>query len=77
MIGYVAGPRWGATLYNIVHTYTSPAFCGLAGMASGNAALPMVALIWSAHVGLDRALGFGLKREAGFRHTHLTPCDPA
>ena len=29
------------------------------------------ALIWFAHIGLDRALGFGLKFPLGFRVTHL------
>jgi hypothetical protein len=30
-----------------------------------------VALIWLAHIGLDRALGYGLKYGSGFRDTHL------
>ena len=30
-----------------------------------------VALIWLAHIGIDRALGYGLKYEAGFGFTHL------
>ncbi|MDB5619562.1 MAG: hypothetical protein JWQ24_3800 [Tardiphaga sp.] len=30
-----------------------------------------IALIWLAHIGLDRALGYGLKYVAGFRFTHL------
>ncbi len=27
--------------------------------------------IWLAHIGMDRALGYGLKLEDGFTHTHL------
>ena len=30
-----------------------------------------VALIWFAHIGMDRALGFGLKYEFDFADTHL------
>jgi hypothetical protein len=29
------------------------------------------ALIWLAHIGFDRALGYGLKYSAGFSFTHL------
>ena len=28
-------------------------------------------LIWLAHIGFDRALGYGLKYTQGFRYTHL------
>jgi len=30
-----------------------------------------IALIWLAHIGIDRALGYGLKYETGFTYTHL------
>ena len=29
-----------------------------------------VALIWAAHIGFDRALGYGLKHQSGFSDTH-------
>ena len=38
--------------------------------AAGWAALP-VALVWAAHIGFDRALGYGLKLPHGFQSTHL------
>ena len=28
-------------------------------------------LIWLAHIGFDRALGYGLKHPSAFQHTHL------
>jgi hypothetical protein len=31
------------------------------------------ALIWLAHIGFDRMLGFGLKYHNGFKDTHLNP----
>jgi hypothetical protein len=33
--------------------------------------LTAVAIVWFAHIGLDRALGYGLKYADGFQHTHL------
>ena len=30
-----------------------------------------VAIIWLAHIGFDRALGYGLKYASGFGFTHL------
>ncbi|MDD9911252.1 MAG: DUF4260 family protein, partial [Ahrensia sp.] len=30
-----------------------------------------IALIWAAHISGDRALGYGLKYESNFKHTHL------
>ena len=30
-----------------------------------------VALVWFAHIGMDRALGYGLKYDTDFKDTHL------
>ena len=30
-----------------------------------------LALIWLVHIGVDRAVGYGLKYPGGFRETHL------
>jgi hypothetical protein len=40
-------------------------------MGSPRLALLGVGLIWCAHIGFDRALGYGLKSPEGFRFTHL------
>jgi hypothetical protein len=32
----------------------------------------LVALIWAAHIGADRLVGYGLKFESGFENTHLS-----
>ncbi|WP_018964201.1 DUF4260 domain-containing protein [Ancylobacter sp. FA202] len=71
MLAYLAGPRPGALFYNAAHTYVAPALLG--GLAYGFSA-PLagaIALIWIAHIGLDRVLGYGLKYAAGFADTHL------
>jgi hypothetical protein len=70
MLGYLANARLGATLYNLVHTETLPLALSLAGIL-WRPGLLAVALIWLAHIGLDRMLGFGLKYPTRFNDTHL------
>ena len=73
-LGYLAGPRVGALLYNAAHAYVGPLACLAAGALWGGSGWPWLTaagLIWSAHIGLDRALGFGLKYGIGFKATHL------
>ena len=71
MIGYAANTKLGATIYNLVHTYALPAGLGLVGLFTANALLVSLSLIWFAHIGLDRLLGFGLKYPTVFKDTHL------
>lgn len=73
MVGYLGGPRAGAAAYNLAHTYASPALLGGIAHLSDRPVILSLALIWSAHIGLDRALGYGLKLSTGFHHTHLGP----
>jgi hypothetical protein len=73
MAGYLAGPRLGAHLYNVGHTYVLPAALGAAALWMGGSLLGTLALIWIAHIGMDRALGYGLKSPSGFHDTHLSP----
>ena len=70
-LGYLAGARVGATAYNTVHTLAGPILLALAGLFVPYEPAIAVALIWLAHCGIDRALGYGLKYEAGFGFTHL------
>jgi hypothetical protein len=71
MAGYVRRNRIGATIYNLGHTYVFPAVLGLFGVLASNRVALAAALIWAAHVGMDRALGYGLKYATGFKETHL------
>jgi len=66
---YLAGPRAGAVGYNVAHSYLGPAFAAMLALATGRP--PVVAVIWAAHIGFDRALGYGLKYPSGFADTHL------
>lgn len=71
MLGYLAGPRVGAATYNVAHTYLLPLALGAFGHFAGRPLLVALALIWAAHIGLDRTLGYGLKLPTGFQDTHL------
>jgi hypothetical protein len=71
MLGYLVGARVGAAVYNVAHTYALALPLAAAGLLSGQTAILAVALIWVAHIGLDRALGYGLKYPSAFGDTHL------
>jgi Domain of unknown function (DUF4260) len=70
-LGYLAGPKTGAAVYNLVHTYLLPALLASFGLLTGNALAIDIALIWFAHIGADRMLGYGLKYPTMFKDTHL------
>jgi hypothetical protein len=71
MAGYLGGPRLGALTYNAVHNLV----LALAALGIGwwfeVGWLVLVGAILIAHVGGDRALGYGLKLPTDFRDTHL------
>jgi hypothetical protein len=69
--GYLAGPRVGAIVYNAVHATLAPIALALSGVFAASPTTIAVALIWLAHIGADRMLGYGLKYAAGFGFTHL------
>lgn len=71
MLGYLAGPRIGATVYNIFHSYPLPAVLGIFGLVAGAPLAVAISLVWFAHIGMDRAIGYGLKYESEFKDTHL------
>ena len=68
---YLSGPKFGAMIYNAMHSYMAPMTLMVTGFATASPLVLSIAIIWLAHIGLDRALGFGLKYSAGFGFTHL------
>jgi hypothetical protein len=68
---YLAGPKIGAVIYNAAHSYMAPMSLMIAGFALATPLTLSIAMIWLAHIGIDRALGYGLKYDAGFTFTHL------
>ena len=71
MVGYARSTRTVAAPYNLAHSYPAPALLGTIAVAMSNHLWEAVALVWFAHIGMDRALGDGLKYSDGFAHTHL------
>jgi len=70
-LGYLASPGVGATSYNTAHSYVGALICLVLGAAFSFHVLVTAGIIWCAHIGFDRALGYGLKYSAGFGFTHL------
>ena len=68
---YLSGPRFGALVYNAVHSYLAPVTIMTGGLATAEPLILSIAMIWLAHIGFDRALGYGLKYGSGFAFTHL------
>jgi len=69
--GYLGGARIGSIVYNAAHTTIAPAVLALLGLLLPAFVLVALAVIWFAHIGMDRMLGYGLKYGAGFGFTHL------
>jgi hypothetical protein len=71
MLGYLVNARAGAAAYNFVHTYSLPLILFAYAIIAGKPVLLPYGLVWTAHIGMDRLLGFGLKYPTQFRDTHL------
>ena len=71
MLGYLLGAKVGTAAYNLAHTYALPAGLAVFGVLAGSPLAVSVALVWLAHIGMDRMVGYGLKYASGFKDTHL------
>jgi hypothetical protein len=71
MLGYLLNTRIGAATYNLVHTLTIPLALLLAAYLQHWHLASALALIWTAHIAVDRLLGYGLKYPTFFKDTHL------
>lgn len=71
LLGYLAGIRMGAAIYNAFHSYPLPAALGVFGLLWGAPLAVAVALVWLAHICIDRLVGYGLKYPTGSKDTHL------
>lgn len=82
ILGYVRGTVVGAATYNLFHTEIGPLALGALAVYREWPFGLAIALVWLAHVGMDRTLGYGLKLPTAFRETHLgrigrSPAAPA
>ncbi|HEU6444598.1 MAG TPA: DUF4260 domain-containing protein [Gaiellaceae bacterium] len=68
---YLGGPRLGGAAYNLLHNLVFPIALGTAGVLADSEPAAAVSLIWLAHIGVDRLLGYGLKYPTAFKDTHL------
>ena len=71
MIGYALNVRVGAVVYNLGHTLAWPVALGGAALFTNHPEYVPFILIWTAHIGMDRMLGYGLKFPTYFADTHL------
>lgn len=71
MVGYLFNSRVGAIIYNAAHFYALPLALGIMALFGGWTTGVGLALIWLAHISLDRALSYGLKYGTAFKDTHL------
>ena len=69
--GYLAGPRVGAFVYNLVHNWAFGLAVAGAGLALAAPPVALAGAVLIAHTGMDRAAGYGLKFASGFGDTHL------
>lgn len=71
MVGYLKNPKLGAIIYNLIHNVVLSISLVLLGVIANIELLILLGLILSAHIGIDRSLGYGLKETTGFKNTHL------
>ena len=70
-LGYLHSKEVGSLCYNIAHTYILPLSLGLLAMLLNFEPGWQLALIWLAHIGMDRMVGYGLKYPDGLKITHF------
>jgi Domain of unknown function (DUF4260) len=71
-VAYAFGPKVGAVVYDLLHTEVLPLALGTAGVVGGGKLATELALIWLAHIGVDRLVGYGLKYPTSFEETHFS-----
>ncbi|GMG97423.1 DUF4260 domain-containing protein [Tepidimicrobium xylanilyticum] len=75
MLGYLVDNNVGAFFYNLGHVFVFPLILLLLAAITKGQIFIMAGLIWSAHIFLDRMIGYGLKYVEGFKITHLQKLD--
>ena len=71
LLAFLIKPAVGSRAYNTVHSYALPVALAIAAFLTHHSAILPYALIWTTHVAMDRALGYGLKYPEAFGRTHL------
>lgn len=71
MIGYAAGNKIGAAMYNLFHHKGIGLLLAAGGWYYSHDTLFLLGVILVGHSAFDRILGYGLKYSTGFHYTHL------
>ena len=71
ILGYLVNKQTGAVLYNLLHTYAFPILVGTLSVLFSTPIGLQISIIWIAHIGMDRIVGYGLKYMDDFKSTHL------
>ncbi len=71
MAGYLISARTGTFTYNLLHHKGLAIILCCAGILLSQPALLPAGLILFGHSSMDRILGYGLKYNDSFHHTHL------
>jgi multisubunit Na+/H+ antiporter MnhB subunit len=71
-IAYAVDKRFGSVVYNVVHSYPLPLMLTGASILFAWSFGLQFALIWLAHIGMDRTMGYGLKYAGEFKMTHMS-----
>ncbi|KAA8734446.1 DUF4260 family protein [Acinetobacter qingfengensis] len=71
LLGYLLNSKIGSVFYNAAHSYLLPFVILGLGIYFNVSIMWATAIIWTAHIGFDRMLGYGLKYSNGFHFTHL------
>ena len=70
-LGYLINLKVGSIAYNTVHLYPLPIVLAGIALATNTPTALLIALIWFAHIGMDRVAGYGLKYQTAFKDTHM------
>jgi hypothetical protein len=70
-VGLAGGRRVGAIAYDAAHTYVGPILLASGALIGDWTTGVQLGLIWLAHIGIDRALGYGLRYPNAFNENHL------
>ncbi|KGX87105.1 DUF4260 domain-containing protein [Pontibacillus marinus] len=71
MLGYLINNKLGSVTYNVFHSYSVPLLCLLVSVILESPLFIGIGIIWVAHIGMDRTVGYGLKYPTQFKDTHL------
>lgn len=72
MIIYALNNRWGQIAYNFAHTTIFPLALAIFSILNTNSLGLQISLIWLAHIGIDRTVGYGFKYPGQFKETHFS-----